>query len=300
MRHKRLSHSIFSGAALALCALSTAPSLAQAANPQAPAAPAKAAANPNMTIASVNGEKITLGDVQKTIQSLPPAAQSLRSNPTVLVPIVVNQLIDQKVIQAAAIKDGLENKPDVKAAMQSAADAVLQNAYLEQKVRPMITDSALKAYYDKHYADRKPEEEIHARHILVNTKEQADSIIKQLDKGADFSKLAAADSADKGTAAQNGGDLGWFKRGDMIPAFSDAAFTMKPGSISQTPVHTQYGWHVIQVLGTRTAPVPSFAQEKDRIRAILIRDDVKKVIDNAQKAAKVVRYDVNGKVVPAK
>lgn len=266
-----------------------------ASSPTAPDQSSAKAADPNMLIASVNGQKITLGDVQRAAAALPPSLHQLKAN--MLVPLLVNQLVDQKVIQIMAEKERLQDKPAVKAAMASAAANVLQNAYLEQKVAPKITDEALKAYYQEHYASRKPEQEVHARHILVNSEAQAQDIIKQLDHGADFGKLAASLSSDKASAAQNGGDLGWFKRTDMIPAFSDAAFSMKPNTVSQKPIHTQYGWHVIQVLGTRTAPVPTFEQERDHIRNELIRQEIRKVIENAQKQVKIVRYGADGKPV---
>ena len=182
--------------------------------------------------------------------------------------------------------------------MQAAADGALQNAYLEQKVSPLVTDSALHDYYQSHYANQKPEEQVHARHILVETEAQAQDIIKQLNKGGDFAKLAAQLSKDKGSGGANGGDLGWFKKGDMLPAFSDAAFSMKVNSISQTPIHTQYGWHVIQVLGTRTVPVPSFDQVHDQVRQQLIRDDVRKIVQAAEAQVKIVHFDAQGKPIP--
>lgn len=213
----RLSRSTLACAAL-LAGTSVSAPLAFAA-PAAPAAtaPAPAAApapNPDMVIATVNGEKITLGDVQQAAGNLPPQARQLQ--PSMLIPLLVNQLVDQKAIQIAAGKEGLTNKPEVKEAMQNAANSALQNAYLETKVGPQITDAALHDYYQTHYANQKPEQEVHARHILVETEAQAKDIIAQLNKGADFAKLAGQLSKDKGSAGANGGDLGWFKKGDML------------------------------------------------------------------------------------
>jgi len=296
----RLSRSTLAFAAL-LAGTSVSAPLAFAA-PAAPAAtaPAPAAApapNPDMVIATVNGEKITLGDVQQAAGNLPPQARQLQ--PSMLIPLLVNQLVDQKAIQIAAGKEGLTNKPEVKEAMQNAANSALQNAYLETKVGPQITDAALHDYYQTHYANQKPEQEVHARHILVETEAQAKDIIAQLNKGADFAKLAGQLSKDKGSAGANGGDLGWFKKGDMLPAFSEAAFSMKPNTISQTPVHTQYGYHVIQVLGSRTAPIPSFDQIHDQVRQELIREKVRQIVQQAESQVKVVHFDAQGKPVTA-
>lgn len=281
----------FSSSLTAKAVAADAPASAQpAAQPQA-----KPAADPNMLLATVNDQKITLGDVQHAAATLPPEARQLQ--PSVIIPLLINQLIDQKAIQIQADKEGLVNKPAVKAAMEAAANNVLQNAYLEEQVAPKLTDDALKAYYQEHYASKKPEEEVHARHILVDSEAKAQSIIRQLNKGADFAKLASRLSTDKASGGTNGGDLGWFKRGDMIPDFSNAAFAMKSGSITQKPVHTQYGWHVIQVLGTRTAPVPSFEQVRDQIRRDLIRQEVRKVVEAAEKQAHIVHYDAKGQPI---
>ncbi|QCE35466.1 peptidylprolyl isomerase [Acetobacteraceae bacterium] len=265
----------------------------------APAASAvnNPSANPSTPVATVDGQTITLDDVKKTIAALPPEARQLQS--TMITPLVVDQLIEQKAIEAIALKEDLQKKPEVQAAMKTAADTVLQNAYLEQKVAPKISEKTMKDYYQSHYVDQKPEEEVHARHILVDNEDEAKNIIKELKGGADFAKLAAKDSKDKGSGGANGGDLGWFKKGDMLPAFSDAAFSLKKDEISSTPVHTQYGWHVIQVLGTRTAPVPSYTEVQNDIRRNIVRDEVKQVIKQAVANAKVVRYDANGKPLAA-
>ncbi|TPW36541.1 peptidylprolyl isomerase [Oecophyllibacter saccharovorans] len=291
---------------LAVTALTACTFLAGTAAIAAPAAPAKPAApaaqpartaNPDMLIATVGGAKITLGDIQRAAQSLPPSVRQLNMKPELLLSLLAHQLIDQKVVQIMAEKEKLEDKPAVKAAMTAAADNVLQNAYLEQQIAPKINEAAIKAYYDAHYANQKPEEEVHARHILVDSEAQAKDIIKQLDRdhGANFAKLAATLSADKGTASHDGGDLGWFKKGDMIPAFSKAAFSLKPGTISQTPIQTQYGWHVIQVLGTRMVPVPTLEQAHDHIKNELVRQGIRQVIDKASKDVKVVYYNADGK-----
>ncbi|WP_428391376.1 peptidylprolyl isomerase [Lichenicoccus sp.] len=253
--------------------------------------------NPNPVIASVNGEPIHLDDVRVAAQSLPEQARSLP--PNMLFPMVVNQVIDEKALLIAAHNEGLQKDPQVKQVMQSAADSALQNVYLTRKIGPEVNDDAVQALYAKTVASKPGEEEVHARHILVPTEAQAKSVIKKLDAGADFAKLATSLSTDKASAAQNGGDLGWFKRGDMLPAFSDAAFSLKPGQTTQKPVHTQYGWHVIQVLGTRTAPPPPFATVKDQLRQQLIQQKVRGVVQTALADVKVVRYKPDGSKVTA-
>ncbi len=181
--------------------------------------------------------------------------------------------------------------------MEEAADNALQNAYLQEKVGPLVTEDAIKQAYQANYASKKGEQEIHARHILVADEAKAKDVIKQLNHGAKFEDLAKKLSTDKGSGA-SGGDLGWFKKDDMLPEFSKAAFAMKPNTISQTPVKTQYGYHVIQVLGSREAAVPAIDQVHDEIRQQLIRENVRQIVDAAQKKAKIVRYDAQGKPLP--
>ncbi|QHI95237.1 peptidylprolyl isomerase [Aristophania vespae] len=258
-------------------------------------APAPVKADPNMVIATVDGQKITLSDVQGALSELPPAAMSVPREQ--LIPLLLGQLISQKAIEIAAKKEKLENNPEIKTAMMRASEAALMNGYIKQKVAPKITENAMKAYYDKHYANKKPEQEVHARHILVDSEAKAKDIIAQLKKGGDFAKLAAKNSSDKATASNNGGDLGWFKRGDMIPDFSKAAFDTKSGTYTQKPVHTVYGWHVIQVLGTRTAPVPTYDKVKNQIRQNLLKEEIGKVVEAAEKSVKIVRYDAQGKPI---
>ncbi|MCE0745234.1 peptidylprolyl isomerase [Acetobacter sicerae] len=277
---------------------------ADAAAPTAPAAggaatqsaPAQTPMDPNSVIATVNGEKITLDDIRKSAANMPPQLRQLPQN--MIFPMLVNQAVDQKAIQMAARKDGLQNDAEVKTAMETAANTALQNAWLSRQVVPQLTDAAIHDYYLKNYANKTPEKEVHARHILVKTEAEAQDVIKKLKGGANFGTLAESLSTDKGSAKNNGGDLGWFKKGDMVPAFSDAAFNMKPGTYSQTPVKSQFGYHVIQVLADRTVPVPKEDEVKDKIRQQLIQQDVRAAVEKATSAVKIVRFGPDGKPVP--
>lgn len=273
---------------------SAAPAAAPAPKAAAPAAPP---ADPNAVVATVNGEKITVGDVQDAVGNMPEQMRQLP--PNMIYPMLINQLADQKAIQIAAHKDGLEKSPDVKKMMDAAAANALQNAWLSREVTPHLTDAEIQAYYQQNYAGKPAEQEVHARHILLKTEAEAQDVIKKLKAGEDFAKLAAQVSTDTGSAKQNGGDLGWFKKGDMIPAFSDAAFAMKKGEISSTPVKSQYGFHVIQVLDTRTDPIPSLDSVKGKIRQALIQKYVREAVNKATAGVKIVRFDpTTGKPLP--
>ena len=178
--------------------------------------------------------------------------------------------------------------------MKIAADAALQNALLTQVIGPQVTEAKVHAAYDKEYAGKPGEEEVHARHILVATEAEAKDIIAQLDKGADFATLAKQHSTD-GCAAQ-GGDLGFFTKDDMVAPFADAAFALKPGQWTQTPVQTQFGWHVIELVARRTQPTPTFEDVTDQMRQQMIADAVRAEVAVARKDLKVQVFNPDGSV----
>lgn len=254
-------------------------------------------ANPNPVVATVNGDAVHLEDVRAAAQSLPEDMRNMP--PGMLFPMIVNQVIDQKALLIAARKQGLQKDPAVQKIMQAASDTALQNVYLTRAITPDVTDAAVQDVYAKTIASKQGDKEVHARHILVATEAQANDVIKQLKGGGDFAKLATSMSTDKASAAQNGGDLGWFKQGDMLPEFSTAAFAMNKGDVSQKPVHTRYGWHVIQVLDTRIATPPAFDTVKDQIRQKLIQQNVRAAVEKALVGIKVVRFKPDGTKVTA-
>jgi peptidyl-prolyl cis-trans isomerase C len=259
----------------------------------AASAPAATAAPADPVVAKVGDQVIHQSDVREALSGVPEQYRELP--PQMLFPMLLDQLIDRKAVAVYAEKEGLENDPAVKASMEKAAQAALENAAVARAVRPQISDAAIKAKYDQEYGNKPGEEEVHARHILVKTQDEAQKIIDQLNKGADFATLAKADSTDKAAAAQ-GGDLGWFKKGDMLPEFSAAAFALQPGQISQAPVHTRYGWHVIKVEGRRTTPPPSFDEAKQEIRQTLIQQAVQNFVAEAKAGVHIVKFNMDGSV----
>lgn len=218
--------------------------------------------------------------------------------PQQLLPVMLEQLIDAKALLLKAHTAGLDKDPDVQKAIKAAQERALESAYLTHTIRPQLSDDAVKAKYDSEYANKPGEVEIHARHILVPDEATAKKIIAQLQKGADFAKLSSQYSKDPG-AAQQGGDLGFFKRGDMVPEFSDVAFSLKDNEISPTPVKTQFGYHVIQVLGRRTAAPPPFDQVKDQIRQGMVQAAIQKEVEDAKQGVTVERFNPDGSPVKA-
>lgn len=274
--------------ALGLAMLSTT-ALAQ---PQGAATPAQ---QQNPLVATVDRDQIHLLDVENWINSHVPPEQRNQIPQEKLVAIAMDNVVSGKALQVMAHKEGLDKDPQVAKQMQEAANEVLQRALLIKTVKPEVTEDAIKAAYDKEYAGKPGEEEVHARHILVDSQAKAQDIIKQLEAGAKFEELAKKYGDPKDAATQQGGDLGYFKKGDMLPEFSDAAFKLNKGEYTKTPVHTKYGWHVIQVLDKRTAAPPSYDQVHDQIQQQLTRQDAMALVQKARSEVKITQYGPDGK-----
>ncbi len=242
-------------------------------------------------IAKVGTDEIHYSDLQEAMQTLPDQLRAMP--PAMLYPMLLDQLIDRDVIVQQAKKENLQDDPKVKQAISRATDLALQNALLSRDIQPLLTPAAIKARYDAEYAGKTGDEQVHAEHILVPTEAKAKDIIAQLGKGADFGKLAKENSTDP-SAKENSGDLGWFKKTDMLPEFSDAAFALKPGQYTQKPVQTRFGWHVIKLEGTRTAPAPTLEEVGDQIRQQIIQEGVAKVLASAKTGVTVEKFNPDG------
>ncbi len=284
--------------ALTAALLSTA-ALAPAALAQAPKPAASAQATPpaqqNPLIATVNNDPIRLSDITAWIETHVPAEQRQQVGQEKLFAAALDNLVSGRALQVMARKQGLDRDPAVARQMQSAADEVLQRAILVKTVLPQVSEEAIKAQYDKQFASQPGEPEIHARHILVDSEAKARDVIKQLQAGAKFEDLAKKYGDPKDPASAAGGDLGTFKKADMLPEFSDAAFKLKKGEFTQTPVHTRYGWHVIQVLDTSISQPPKYDAVHDQIRQELLRQDAQALAAQARSQVKIVQYGPDGK-----
>jgi peptidyl-prolyl cis-trans isomerase C len=250
---------------------------------------------PDPVVAKIGTDVIHLSDVTAVANSLPPQARQM--SPDQLLPKVLDQMVDTQVLAVEARKQGLDQDPVVQRTLHEVMERALVSAFLEKRVGPQITDAAVKARFDKDVGSQPALQEVHARHILVDDEATAKKIIADLKKGADFAALSKQYSKDS-AAVEQGGDLGYFKATDMVPEFSTAAFALKDNEISPTPVHTQFGWHVIQTLDHRTAAPPTFEQSKDQLRQKMISEAVHKVLTEAQADVTVERFNLDG--TPAK
>lgn len=213
---------------------------------------------PGTVLVTVNGEPITTGEVNAYVQ-LRTHGNKMQLNDEQRYQ-VTQQLVQVALAAQAAKKQGLAKGPDARAQLALQRNLLLANQAVEHYMATaQVPEATLKQKYQE-MAKAQSGEEYKARHILVKTKAEANKIIAQLNKGADFAALAKKDST--GPSASSGGELGWFKPGQMVPAFSDAVEKLKPGEYTKTPVKTRFGWHVILLEKKRTASPPSYTSMK--------------------------------------
>jgi peptidyl-prolyl cis-trans isomerase C len=229
------------------------------------AAPALAEEQPggeDPVLATVNGEEVRRSEVVESARSLPPEYQAQIDQ---ILPALVERYVDLKLLDERAEASGLDDDAEVKERVAKLQEDVVREVYLRRYLEERVTDEALQARYQDFLKKNPPQPEIHARHILVPTKEEADKAIAEINSGKDFTEVATALS--KGGSAQNGGDLGYFVKDDMVPEFAEAAFAMQPGEVSKQPVETQFGWHVIKVEDKRDRQPPSFEEVKPTLES---------------------------------
>lgn len=241
-------------------------------------------------VATVNGAPIHRSEVEAARQDLPAQYQQFPLE-IVFTPLV-ERLIDGKLLSTEGRKEGLAGDPEVKERMARIEDQVIQSVYLTRAIKAKLTDDVLQKRYQEYVKSHPPEPEVHARHILVKTEDEAKAVIAELKGGAKFADLAKQKST--GPSAEKGGDLGFIKRGDVVAEFADAAFALKPGQYTQTPVKTQFGWHVIEVEEVRQSPPPQFAEVKDELEREASRDMITEIVTGLREHAQIVRFNPDG------
>ena len=273
------------GLAAGLVALSSLPLVAQEAAP-APKAdtPAAAPVDPNAVLATVNGHNITEADLALAESDLDP--QFSRLPPEQRRAAALSAVIEIRLLSDKAVADGLDKQPDFQRRMEFLKQRALHSALVESEVAAKVTDEEIRARYDKEIAATPPANEVHARHILVKTKEEADAIVKQLDGGADFQKLANEHTTDP-SGKTSGGDLGYFAAGQMVPEFEKAAFALEVGAYTKEPVQSQFGWHIIKLEDKRAQQPPAFDQVKEQFRSLVLREKYFALAKSLRDAAKV-------------
>ena len=236
--------------------------------------------------AVVNGREITVGHMILAASALPPQYRQLPTDR--LYELVLEQLIQQEVL---AQKHSGEVSPRGRMAMENHKRALLAEEALAPVTQGAASESGIHRIYDEEFATLADTPEYNASHILVETKGEAQAMVAQLEKGADFATLARENST--GPSGPNGGSLGWFEKGMMVPEFEAAVVALEPGRISG-PVKTRFGWHVILLNQTRLSEPPGLEDVRDRIVARLRREAVSDYMTELLSEARVDRLRVGG------
>jgi peptidyl-prolyl cis-trans isomerase C len=266
---------------------------------QSSAQKAAPAAQGDPIVARVNGAVIHRSDLDLMRANLPPQVQ--QEAPDQLYPKLLNQLIALDLAAEAARKAKMNDDPRFKQMAALQDNELLANGYFAQLARKEITEAKLREEYAQYIKQASPHEEVHARHILVPTEDEAKAIIAQLNKGADFATLASEKTTDP-AGKTSGGDLGYFGEKDMVPEFAKAAFALKPGQFTQTPVKTQFGWHVIKVEDRREAKPPTYEEVAPQLARQMAQQLADAKIKELASVAKIEVFNPDGtpaKPVPA-
>jgi peptidyl-prolyl cis-trans isomerase C len=256
-------------AAFALAACVALPAIAQDSAPGA-----------DTVVATVNGAEITVGHLLSARRDLPEQYQSLPDE------ILFTGLLDQ-LVQQEVLAQSVEALPRAALiALENERRTLGAGTAIEATLAEGVSEEDIAAAYAAQYGDVPPGVEYNASHILVETEEEAAAIVAELGEGADFATLAQERST--GPSGPNGGSLGWFSTGMMVPSFEEAVITLEPGEVS-APVQTQFGWHVITLNETREAPVPSLEDVRATLRAELQQAAVEARIAELTDAADISR-----------
>jgi len=245
------------------------------------------AADADPVLAKVNGAEIHESDVKLAEDELGPSLPA-QMDPATKRENLLNYLIDMKIVANAAESRKLGDTDDFKRRLAFARERLLMDAALNADGKAAVTDEAMHKVYDDASKQISTDEEVHARHILVETEDEAKQVVEELKKGADFAELAKKKSKDPG--ASDGGDLGFFTKEQMVPEFSSVAFSVAPGKISE-PVKSQFGWHVIKVEEKRSRKPPPFDQVKQQIENYVTRKAQADTVTKLRAEAKVERTE---------
>jgi peptidyl-prolyl cis-trans isomerase C len=246
-----------------------------------------ASAADDTVVARVNGIEIKNSDLDFAASEVGPRLSAYV--PEDRRRVLLQFVIENELMAGAGAKDNLDKADTFPARVKYHERRALRDAYFDIGITAAVNEADAKKIFDERISSVKPEEEVHARHILVETEAEAKEVAERLKKGEDFAALAKEKSKD--TNAE-GGDLGFFTRGQMLKPFEDAAFTLDVGKISD-PVQTQFGWHIIKVEEKRNRPLPTFDEVKEAIIAQLVQQKAQEVVSGLRNEAKIEILDPN-------
>jgi peptidyl-prolyl cis-trans isomerase C len=237
-------------------------------------------------VAKVNGHEITVEEVRLAADDL--MTQLGEVPPRLRFPFVVEYLVERHLLAQAAVKEGVAESESYKERLAFYQAKALRDAYYTDKLKPKVTEEAMKAAYEEQAAKVSKEERVRARHILVATEQEAKDIAARLAKGEKFEDLAKQYSLDG--SKDYGGDLGYFTAAEMVPEFSKTAFALKAGEVSE-PVKTEFGWHIIKLEDRRTGGAQPYEDVKSAIRLVLLRKAVQDQVIELRKTAVIEVFD---------
>ena len=244
-------------------------------------------------IAIIDGDPIHMARMQRALEAYGSDLGQL--SPEAFYRTVMDRLIDQELAARAGFALGLEDDPQVKANLAEARANVLASAYLRKVGAEAASEEAVREKYAALQAEGI--KEVSARHILVKTAAEAEEVIVLLNGGADFAVVAEERSI--GPSASRGGDLGFFGRGQMVPPFANAAFSMEKGAYSETPVQTRFGWHVIKVEDIRMSAPPPFEAVADQLADQARTEAMLGALQKLRKGSVIERFSPDGQPLPA-
>ncbi len=244
------------------------------------------AAGEDPVLATVNGVNITRSEVVRAQTQLPQQYQKIPME--IILPNLLDSIVDGYLAADYARDQGYQKSDEFKTEIGRVERQILQSMALTREIDAKVTDAALKKYYDGTVASKGGAEEIHARHILVKTEDEAKAVIAELDKGGDFIELAKTKST--GPSGPTGGDLGFFGHGQMVPDFEKAAYALKKGDYTKTAAKTQFGYHVIKLEDRRTGTPPTFEESVEKMRAELSQKAGLALIESLRAKAKIEKF----------
>jgi peptidyl-prolyl cis-trans isomerase C len=261
---------------------------------QKTAAPAAGGDDP--VVARVNGTVLHRSDLQLALRGAPPEIQQEPFDK--IYPQLLNSLVNAELLAQAGRKAKVDQNAQVKEQMEAADNEIIADAFVASLARSQVSEAKLRQAYDQYAKQAPATEEVHARHILVATEQEAKDIIAQLDKGADFATLAKEKTIDP-PGKTDGGDLGYFTKGDMVPEISTAAFALKPGEYTKTPIHTQYGWHIVKVEDRRPGKAGTYEQVAPEIAQQMTQQIVAAKLQELRGQGKIELFGADGKAIAA-
>lgn len=246
--------------------------------------------NENPVLAELYGEQIKRLDVVELINTMPAQMQQIPADQ--LFQLALEQVINNKVIDNNAKTSGLEKDPEVIKQLEDIKVQIVRNKYLENTIKSKLTNERLLSQYDSYLANFPEVEEVKVAHILVEDEKLAKTLIGKLKKGASFADLAKENSTDG--SADDGGNLGYFAKTDVVPEFAEAAFALDAGTYSKTPVKTDFGFHIIKVDEKRKRPPASLEEAKPFMKQELQRSILDETLKVLRAEVEIKRFDMNG------